>query len=110
MPGTGRSASATTFNAPATRLPGSGAALFAACLGIYGLRLGRVQGQHVPPLILTAIHGIAAATALTYLIGTDKLATAKGDWAANEVFLWGGFAIIALCLMSAVTQTRVARS
>jgi hypothetical protein len=89
---------------------GSGAALFACCLGIYGLRLGRTPGQHVPPLILTAIHGLAAAIALTYLIGTDKIANAKGDWAANEVFLWGGFAIIALCLMSAVTQTRIARS
>lgn len=86
---------------------GSGAALFASCIGIYGLRLGRSNNLSVPPLLLTAIHGLAVAIALSYLIGADKLTTAKGDWAANEVFLWGGFALIALCLMSAVTQTRI---
>lgn len=85
---------------------GLGAALFAACLGVYGARLDRRNNLSVPPLILTASHGLAAAGGLVYLIGTDKLATTKGDWAANEVFLWGGFAIVALCLMSAVTQTR----
>lgn len=85
---------------------GSGAALFAACIGFYGLRLGRANSLHIPPLILTVIHGIAATGGLIYLIGTDKLSTTKGDWAANEVFLWGGFAIVALCIMSAVTQTR----
>lgn len=88
---------------------GSGAALIAAGLGIYGLRLGRSPNIHVPPLALTASHALAAAGGLVYLIGTDKLARAKGDWAANEVFLWGGFAIIAICLMSAVTQTRITR-
>lgn len=85
---------------------GSGAALFAAGLGLYGLRLGAKNNGNVPPLILTVIHGLAALGGLIYLLGTDKLATAKGDWAANEVFLWGGFAIVALCLMSAITQTR----
>ncbi|MBL8846304.1 MAG: hypothetical protein JNN24_11095 [Hyphomicrobium zavarzinii] len=89
---------------------GSGAVLFAACLGIYGYRLGRIRNLQVPPLILTLIHGSAAAGGLVYLIGGGKLDTAKGDWAANEVFLWGGFAIVALCVMSAVTQTRVTRS
>jgi len=86
---------------------GVGAAIFAAGLGIYGLRLGRAGTLHIPPLTLTVIHGVAASLALIYLIGTEKLATVKGDWAANEVFLWGGFALIALCIMSAVTQTRV---
>lgn len=85
---------------------GSGAALFAACIGIYGLRLGRPNNRNLPPLLLTIVHGLAAAGGLSYLIGTDKLSTVKGDWAANEVFLWGGFAIVALCIMSTVTQTR----
>lgn len=88
----------------------SGAALFAACIGIYGFRMGRIRSMPVPPLFLTLLHGFAAAGGLVYLIGTGKLETAKGDWAANEVFFWGGFAIIALCIMSAVTQTRVIRS
>lgn len=86
---------------------GSGAAVFAACIGLYGVWLGRTNNLHVPPLFLTALHGFAAAGGLVYLIGADKLATAKGDWAANEVFLWGGLAIVALCVMSAMTQTRV---
>jgi len=85
---------------------GTGAAVFAAGLGIYGLRLGSKNNNSMPPLILTIIHGLAAFGGLIYLLGTDKLETAKGDWAANEVFLWGGFAIVALCLMSTVTQTR----
>lgn len=89
---------------------GLGAALFAAGLGIYGLWLGRSNNRHVPPLGLTVVHALAAAGGLAYLVGADKLATTKGDWAANEVFLWGAIAIVALCLMSAVTQTRVIRS
>lgn len=89
---------------------GSGAVLFASCLGLYGYRLGRIRNLPVPPLILTLFHGLAAAGGLVYLIGGGKLDTTKGDWAANEVFLWGGFAIVALCVMSAVTQTRVTRS
>lgn len=89
---------------------GLGATLFAASLGIYGFRLGRIRSMPIPPLMLTLVHGAAAAIALVYLVGTGKLDTVKGDWAANEVFLWGGFAIIALCIMSAVTQTRVSRS
>lgn len=88
----------------------SGAVLFAACLGLYGLRLGRKVTLAPPPLYMTLFHGAAAAGGLTYMIGTEKLANAKTDWVANEVFLWGGFAIIALCLMSAVTQTRVTHS
>lgn len=89
---------------------GLGAAVFGACLGIYGFMLGRRQSLAIPPLVLTAVHGVAVAGGLAYLIAAGKLATRKGDWAANEVFMWGGFAIIALCLLSAVTQTRVIRS
>jgi len=88
----------------------SGAALFAASIGIYGFRLGRDRAMPIPPLYLTLLHGAAAAGGLVYLIGTGKLDTVKSDWAANEVFLWGGFAIVALCAMSAVTQTRATRS
>jgi hypothetical protein len=89
---------------------GSGAALFAAGLGIYGYRLGRLQTPSIPPLFLTAIHGAAAAGGLVYLIGGGKLDTVKGDWAANEVFLWGGIAIVVICIISAVTQSRLLRS
>jgi hypothetical protein len=87
----------------------SGATLFAACLAIYGYRLGRIRSMAIPPLFLTLAHGLAAAAGLAYLVGAGKLSTAKGDWAANEVFLWGSVAIIVLCVMSAVTQTRSIR-
>ena len=85
----------------------SGAVLFAAGLALYGFRLGRIRSMAIPPLTLTVIHGLAAAGGLVFLIGAGKLDTAKGDWAADEVFLWGGFAIVALCIMSALTQRRV---
>lgn len=89
---------------------GTGAAVFAASLGIYGFMLGRKKTLSMPPLVLTFAHGLAVAAGLAYMIGAGKLATQKGDWAANEVFLWGGIAIIALCIISAVTQTRLKRS
>lgn len=89
---------------------GTGAAVFAACLALYGMRLGRIRSLPVPPIYLTYLHGFAVAAGLVYMVGTGKLATLKGDWAANEVFLWGGIAIFALCVMSAVTQTRIIRS
>jgi hypothetical protein len=61
----------------------------------------------MPPAWLTVLHGLAALCALVYLIGTGKLATAKDDWAANDVFLFGGIAILALCVIAAVTQARL---
>lgn len=89
---------------------GLGSAVFAACLGIYGFLLGRKRSLSTPPLVLTFIHGLAVGGGLVYMIGSGKMSTQKGDWAANEVFMWGGIAIIALCIISAVTQTRLTRS
>jgi hypothetical protein len=86
-----------------------GASLFAAGIALYGFSLGRSGGAGIPPIVLTALHGLAAIGGLLYLTSADKLSTLKSDWAANEVFLWGGFAIIALCMMSALTQWRVTR-
>lgn len=87
-----------------------GASVFAAGIALYGFSLGRAGGPGIPPIVLTALHGTAAAGGLIYLIGSDKLATLKSDWAANEVFLWGGIAVVALCTMSVLTQWRVTRS
>ena len=87
-----------------------GASVFAAGIALYGFSLGRARGAGIPPIVLTALHGLAAAGGLIYLIGAEKLSTLKSDWAANEVFLWGGIAVVALCTMSALTQWRVTRS
>lgn len=84
----------------------SGAILFALILAYIGWRLGRDKKLAVPSIWLTFIHGGAAAGGLVYLISSGKLETKKPDWAANEVFLWGGIAVVALCAMSAITQTR----
>lgn len=89
---------------------GTGAAVFAASLGIYGYLLGPPRNLPAPPLILTIVHGGAVTIGLAYMILDGKLETVRGDWAANEVFLWGGIAIIALCVLSAMTQTRVTNS
>lgn len=87
-----------------------GASVFAAGIALYGFSLGRSGGAGIPPIVLTALHGLAAAGGLIYLFSAEKLSTLKSDWAANEVFLWGGIAVVALCTMSALTQWRVTRS
>jgi len=85
---------------------GLGAALFAVGVSLYAYRLDREASQVLPPLYLTVLHGVAAASGLFYLVVTGKLETHRGDWAANDVFLAGGIAIVALCLFAAFTQLR----
>ncbi len=48
------------------------------------------------------LQGFAAGTGISWLIGSGKLATVKGDWAANDVFLAGGVAILCLSAMAIV--------
>lgn len=83
---------------------GLGMAIIGIGVFIYIYRLGSSQASTIPPLYLTILHGAAAIGGLIYLIGTGKLQTIKSDWAANEVFLWGGVGIVALCLLSLITQ------
>lgn len=79
----------------------TGAALFAAGIAAYAVRLGT---DKVPPVYLTVVHGLAAFFGLTFLIASGKLGTLRADWAANIVFLAGGCSMVALCAMSALTQ------
>jgi len=83
---------------------GLGMALIA--MGIFGYlyRIGQRQPRPVPPLSLTILHGIAAVGGSAFLIGTGKLQTVKSDWAANNVFLWGGIGVVVLCALSLITQ------
>jgi hypothetical protein len=85
---------------------GLGAALFAVGVSLYAFRLDSAEDRAAPPFALTALHGLAAAGGLAYLIAEGKLATHRGDWAANDVFLAGGIAIILLCLIAGLTQKR----
>ena len=45
---------------------------------------------------LAACQAIAIAFGLIWLIQSGKLASVKGDWAANQLFLAGGFAVMFL--------------
>ena len=83
-------------------------ALFAAALIYYVWRLG--ERPVMPPLLLTILHGAAAFCGLVFLIGSGKLATRKDDWVANDVFLFGGLAILAICIFTAITQARIGKT
>lgn len=52
---------------------------------------------------LAGLQAIAIALALIWLIKSGKLASIKGDWAANQLFVAGGFAI--MCLSMIVLKT-----
>lgn len=49
-------------------------------------------------LWLTAAHGLAALAAIVFLFWSGKVWTAKGDWAANVVFIAGALGVISVCL------------
>jgi hypothetical protein len=85
-------------------------ALVAVLLMAYAHRAGKISQPRMPPLALTALHGAAAAGGLVYLLAAGKLATTKEDWAANDIFLFGGLAIVALCLIAGVKQSRRSRT
>ncbi len=78
-------------------------------------RLGRPGNTLDTPRMLSSVvpltlaHAIAAAAGLVFLVGSGKLSTVKGDWAANHVFLAGGLGIAALALIAARTHRRLAR-
>lgn len=46
---------------------------------------------------ITLLHGLAAAAALFWLLISGKLLSAKGDWAANIIFVSGGVAVAGIC-------------
>lgn len=58
---------------------------------------------------LAAVHGIAAAVALGWLVLSGKLMTYKGDWAANAIFLAGGLAIVFISAIAVATHRRLTR-
>lgn len=60
-------------------------------------------------VILAAMQGIAAAITLVWLIASGKLATRKGDWAANDIFVAGLFTLVCLSALIVATNMRLSR-
>lgn len=58
---------------------------------------------------LNTVHGGAATVAAALFLISGKFWVPRPDWAANIVFLAGGFSIISLCLLAATTQWRLGR-
>jgi hypothetical protein len=85
---------------------GTAAALIAAGLLYYVHKLGASGANDPPPVVLTILHSLAVTAGLIFLLASGKLQTAKGDWPANYIFLFGGFAIVGLCYFAYITQTR----
>lgn len=57
---------------------------------------------------LAGCQAIAIAFGLIWLIQSGKLSSVKGDWAANQLFLAGGFAV--MCLSVIIIKTNTALS
>lgn len=56
--------------------------------------------------VVVALQGAAAAIGLAILAGSGKLASVKGDWAANIIFVAGGLAIAVLSVMAVAAHRR----
>lgn len=92
---------------------GAAMALVAAALHVYVKRMERPGnpfdtaeyfGRIVP---LTLLHAAAVAVGLVYLVGSGKLAAARGDWAANHIFLAGGIGIVLLAVLTSFVHVRL---
>ncbi len=53
---------------------------------------------------LAGLQAIAVAVALIWMIASGKLDTVKDDWAANAIFLAGGFAIVVVSVVAVKTH------
>jgi hypothetical protein len=85
---------------------GTACMLFAGLYGYYLTRIANpadpfAQAPALDRMARTAgYQAILIAIALIWLIGAGKLAiTHKGDWAANQLFLGGGFAILCISII-----------
>lgn len=93
----------------------AGMALIAAAIFTYRHLLGQPDSMLRRPFALrlaealTALQVMAAAGGLGFLLGTGKLMTRKDDWAANDVFLLGGLAIVVLSIHALISQQRLRR-
>ena len=87
---------------------GSGMVLVAGLILAYAAGLARGVLASGPALtaarVLSGLQGMAAAGGVAWLALSGKLATEKGDWAANDIFIAGGLAIVALTVLGLVAR------
>lgn len=80
----------------------------------FGMLIDRAGPERLKPLLssglqLTIIQGVAATAGLIFLIGSGKLMSFRPDWAANQIFLFGGLTIVGLSAMAVATQRKLMR-
>ncbi|MGE8941699.1 hypothetical protein ACO2I3_07290 [Leptospira interrogans] len=94
---------------------GAGMALLGAFAYVFGVLLDRAGPGARRPVLqrglqLTMLQGVAAVAGLVFLIGSGKLETFRPDWAANQIFLFGGLAIVGLSAIAVITQRKLMRA
>lgn len=93
---------------------GAGMALITILLMAYEHVLARRSNMLSRPRALAIaaqvawLHGCACLCGLSFLILSGKLASSKGDWAANQIFLSGGIAMMVLSAIAGYTQHKLA--
>ncbi len=95
---------------------GLGMLLIAVLLSTYAWLLhSRVQIVSRPAALqlanwLAMAHALAAATGLSFLIGSGKILSTKPDWPANQIFLAGGLMMVTLSGIAVATHWRIDRT
>jgi hypothetical protein len=93
---------------------GSACILIAGAYAYYMTRLSNPDDRLARPAAIDRMARMAGYLAvligigLIWLIGAGKLVTHKGDWAANHLFLAGGFTV--MCISVLLIKTNVALS
>ena len=59
---------------------------------------------------LSALQALGALGELAFLLLSGKLSSIKGDWAANQIFLGGGVAVLVLSTIASFTQYKLMRA
>jgi hypothetical protein len=94
---------------------GSAMALFAVGLVAYAVAVGAEGSALRSPrglrqvMLLSAVQGLAGIGGLIFLVGAGKVFSTRVDWLANQVFAFGGLAIVVLSGIAAMTQRKLLR-
>ena len=95
---------------------GTGMGVIAIAIAFVAWRIAAADPRVTTPGALSAmatlarINAAAVAVGIAWLVLSGKLWAGKYDWAANQVFVAGGLAIVAVCLIAALVHARLAPS